>query len=438
MNKKSTAKISILLFSILSCLVLFSCGEPSNTTNPETEENKFINTYLVGSFENTEDSSLFISFTSNDIIINPNEETSISSIDATKTKEALVSSGFLTKHILDISDWQFSFGNKIYLEKNREILVPRHWDSESSKYYETEVLDYILISVEEGNSINDYAKIKNGPFYAVDTNYNYVHSLPKYKTKLPISLNNLTKDGNIYSGTLLVPYYSFSSTDALYYDYVNAEFEVFSGTRIQGTYDGINSTFTENITSQTVVSNEVFTKEIIYTRYSDYYTFEQKSATLDFTFNLSTGELVFNSHSPWYNFSNGGKSFKKLNYTPTPEDNSSGQNNSDTSISESEITGSYTISEANGSTFTFSSGGSWTYNYNSRSKEGTWSVSDGGLTISYSLGGNTSTAVFTVSVSGNTYTLTGKSGDYTTIISSAFMITDQSALENGVVTLVKQ
>ena len=69
---------------------------------------------------------------------------------------------------------------------------------------------------------------------------------------------------------------------------------------------------------------------------------------------------------------------------------------------------------------------------------GTWSVSDGELTITYSIGGYSSTAVFTVSVSDSNYTLTGKSGDYTTIISSAFKITDQDALENGVVTLVKQ
>lgn len=102
------------------------------------------------------------------------------------------------------------------------------------------------------------------------------------------------------------------------------------------------------------------------------------------------------------------------------------------------LAGSYTISEANGSTFTFAQDGKWTYNYNSRTTEGTWSVSDGKITITYSLGGYSSTAVFTVTVSGSTYKLTGKSDDYTTIISSAFMITNQEALENGVVTLVKK
>lgn len=126
----------------------------------------------------------------------------------------------------------------------------------------------------------------------------------------------------------------------------------------------------------------------------------------------------------------------KLN--PSSSSDDTDDNNTETSITESDITGSYTISEANGSTFTFSSDGTWTYKYNSSTTNGTWSVSDGELTITYSLGGYSSTAVFTASISGDTYTLTGKSGDYTTIISSAFKITDQEALENGVVTLVKQ
>lgn len=118
--------------------------------------------------------------------------------------------------------------------------------------------------------------------------------------------------------------------------------------------------------------------------------------------------------------------------------NNSEDNNSETSITASDLIGSYAISEANDSTFTFDSNGAWTYKYNSSTTEGAWSVSDGELTITYSLGGYSSTAVFTVSTSGDTYTLAGKSDDYTTIISSAFKITDQEALENGKVTLVKQ
>ena len=113
--------------------------------------------------------------------------------------------------------------------------------------------------------------------------------------------------------------------------------------------------------------------------------------------------------------------------------------NNETSLSVSDISGSYTISEANGSTFSFASDGNWTYKYNSRTTNGTWSVSEGKVIINYSLGGYSSTAVFTVKVSDNNkYTLTGKSGDYTTIISSAFMITNQEAMEKGVVTLIKQ
>ena len=70
MNKMSATKISILLVSILSCLILFSCVDPNNTnptTEPETkelsEEEKFIKTYLSGRFVNSEDSELSLTFT---------------------------------------------------------------------------------------------------------------------------------------------------------------------------------------------------------------------------------------------------------------------------------------------------------------------------------------------------------------------------------------
>lgn len=106
-------------------------------------------------------------------------------------------------------------------------------------------------------------------------------------------------------------------------------------------------------------------------------------------------------------------------------------------ITEGELTGIYTISEANGSQFTFGDRGTWTYNYNGRTNEGTWSLDGGKVTIEYSNGGITAKAVFAVSVSGDTYTLKGESGDYVTVISSAFMVTDGSAVSDGVVTLVK-
>ena len=126
-------------------------------------------------------------------------------------------------------------------------------------------------------------------------------------------------------------------------------------------------------------------------------------------------------------------------YTQEKKDNSNNDNNNNDNPSDNiYITGSYTISEANGSTFTFATDGTWTYKYNSSTSEGTWTFADGELTITYSLGGYSNTAVFTVSVSDGTYTLTGKSGDTTTIIASAFKITNQESLENGIVTLVKQ
>lgn len=106
-------------------------------------------------------------------------------------------------------------------------------------------------------------------------------------------------------------------------------------------------------------------------------------------------------------------------------------------ITEGELTGSYTISEAKGSQFTFGDSGTWTYNYNGRTNEGTWSLDGGKVTIEYSNGRITAKAVFAVSVSGDTYTLKGESGDYVTVISSAFMVTDGSAVSDGVVTLVK-
>lgn len=129
--------------------------------------------------------------------------------------------------------------------------------------------------------------------------------------------------------------------------------------------------------------------------------------------------------------SNGGNVIFAI-YEKTTSDNNS------SSVTSSDLTGSYTISEANGSAFTFAQDGTWTYRYNSSTTEGTWSVSDGELTITYTLGGYENTAVFTVSISGDTYTLTGKSGDCTTIITSAFKITNQTAVQDGVVTLVKQ
>jgi lipoprotein len=98
------------------------------------------------------------------------------------------------------------------------------------------------------------------------------------------------------------------------------------------------------------------------------------------------------------------------------------------------LSGNYEIKEANGSTFTMNSG-NWTFQYKTQTKNGTYTQSGNELTINYSQGYLNVSAIFTVSKSGETITLTKKSGDATTIISSVFMITDVNAVSNGVVKL---
>ena len=79
--------------------------------------------------------------------------------------------------------------------------------------------------------------------------------------------------------------------------------------------------------------------------------------------------------------------------------------------------------------------GNWTFQYKTQTKNGTYTQSGNELTINYSQGYLNVSAIFTVSKSGETITLTKKSGDATTIISSVFMITDVNAVSNGVVKL---
>lgn len=116
------------------------------------------------------------------------------------------------------------------------------------------------------------------------------------------------------------------------------------------------------------------------------------------------------------------------------------QGNSSESGGEEEttaISGEYTITEATSSTITFSNG-NWTYAYNGKTQSGTYSQSSDEITITYSQGSYTVEGVFTLSKGNGTITLTGKSGDYTAIISSVFMISDSSALQNGIVTLTEK
>lgn len=98
------------------------------------------------------------------------------------------------------------------------------------------------------------------------------------------------------------------------------------------------------------------------------------------------------------------------------------------------LEGQYKIDQANNSTINFNNG-SWTFSYNGQTKSGTYSQSGNELTMTFSQNGISATGVFTVTKSGDTITLTGKSGDCVTIISSAFMINDYNALQNQTVTL---
>ena len=98
------------------------------------------------------------------------------------------------------------------------------------------------------------------------------------------------------------------------------------------------------------------------------------------------------------------------------------------------LEGQYKIGQANNSTINFDNG-NWTFSYNGQTKSGTYSQSGNELTMTFSQNGISATGVFTVTKSGDTITLTGKSGDCVTIISSAFMINDYNALQNQTVTL---
>jgi hypothetical protein len=121
-------------------------------------------------------------------------------------------------------------------------------------------------------------------------------------------------------------------------------------------------------------------------------------------------------------------------YALVSSSSGSGSDSGSTSTETVTLSGDYTISQANGSTISFSDG-NWTYSYLSSSKSGTYSQSGNELTMNYSAGGYSVSAVFTVAKDGDNVKLTGKSGDYSTIVGSAFMVKDSDALTNGVVTL---
>lgn len=116
------------------------------------------------------------------------------------------------------------------------------------------------------------------------------------------------------------------------------------------------------------------------------------------------------------------------------------QGNSSESGSEEEntttLSGNYTITEASSSTITFSNG-NWTYSYNGKTQSGTYSQNSDEITITYSQGNYAVEGVFSVSKGSGTITLKGKSDDCTAIISSVFMISDSSVLQNETVTLTE-
>ena len=450
MNKKSTTKISILLVSILSCLVLFSCGDPSNTANPETEsetkelseEEKFIKTYLSGKFVNSEDSELSLTFTDKSVTFFENAQT-LDEIGADTYFQNLIETGILTYYTVKEGDLLRSYDSN-----TKTLYFDLAFRKGSGSYSFDEEHDYADLPFDEvtitcddsKTNMTDYVifvdeqKSYYTPMRFIDSNHTGNKTFPKIKHSASLEINSLYYNGSTYSGQITLPYFDIDKFAKL--EEFAPTVKVFSGIRTTGKerhyQDNYNVDRLDVVTEE--LNNSIIEEfEILYinpcTVEKLKNSFTEKS--FNFTYDTETGEFkieYFDSE-----FSDEFITKKTATFTKSTQTNQTETNNENINI-----TGSYTISEANGSTFTFSSDGTWTYKYNSSTTNGTWSVSDGELTITYSLGGYSSTAVFTASISGDTYTLTGKSGDYTTIISSAFKITDQEALENGVVTLVKK
>lgn len=115
---------------------------------------------------------------------------------------------------------------------------------------------------------------------------------------------------------------------------------------------------------------------------------------------------------------------------------SSGSSSGD-SGSTTTLSGTYTINQANSSSFTMNNG-NWTYSYLSSTTSGTYSQSGNELTVNYSNAGGSLSAVFTISESSGTVTLVGKSGDTTSILALAFMVTDSNAISNETITITQK
>lgn len=446
MHKKSTTKISIILFSILSCLVLFSCADPNNnpTNEQETkelsEEEKFIKTYLSGKFVNSEDPELSLTFTDNTVTFFDNAQT-LDEIGADSYFQNLINTGILTYHTLNEDDLLNSY-NRSTKTLCFDLAFRKVCGSYDEEHDYTDIpFDEVTIICDESKTnMTDYVifageqKSYYTPTKFIVSHYTGNKTFPKIKHSASLKISSLYHNGTIYSGKIILPYFDIDKF-AKHEEYAPTV-KVFSGTRTTGKKRYYQNTYNIerlDVTTEELNNTIIEEFEILYinpcTVENLKNSFTEKS--FNFTYDTETGKFkieYFDSE-----FSDEFITSKAATFTKNTQTTGTETNNENI-----DLTGSYTISEANGSTFTFASDSTWTYKYNSRTTEGTWSVSDGKLTITYSLGGYSSTAVFTASISGDTYTLTGKSGDYTTIISSAFKITNQEALKNGVVTLVKK
>ena len=114
--------------------------------------------------------------------------------------------------------------------------------------------------------------------------------------------------------------------------------------------------------------------------------------------------------------------------------NSSGGGSSSETPS-ADFSGTYTIKETHTLGDIKLNDGKWSLTEGSAS--GTYSLNDKELTVSSTKGGHTSSAVFTLVVSGKEITLKYKSGEGTAII-SLFGVKDPSALVNATITLIKK
>ena len=114
---------------------------------------------------------------------------------------------------------------------------------------------------------------------------------------------------------------------------------------------------------------------------------------------------------------------------------SSSEGDSPSQNPSADFSGTYTIKETHTLGDIKLNDGKWSLTEGSAS--GTYSLNDKELTVSSTKGGHTSSAVFTLVVSGKEVTLKYKSGDGTAII-SLFGVKDSSALVNATITLVKK